>query len=216
MSTNNIDKVTQAPPSGAGGASVAIIDYGAGNVQSVLFALERIGFTGKVTSDPEEIKKADKVIFPGVGEASSAMKMLEEKDLVKVILQLKQPVLGICLGMQLLCSASEEGKTEGIGVFDLKIKRFSNQVKVPQMGWNTIYNLKSPLFEGITENEHMYLVHSYYAPLNEYSIATTNYGVEYTTALQKDNFYGVQFHPEKSGKIGEQILSNFLNLTSEI
>ncbi len=189
---------------------IAIIDYGAGNVQSVLFALERIGFTGKVTSDPEEIKRADKVIFPGVGEASSAMKMLEGKDLVKVIFQLKQPVLGICLGMQLLCKSSEEGNTNGIGIFDVEIKKFSNQLKVPQMGWNTIYNLKSPLFEGISENEYMYLVHSYYAPQNTNSIATTNYGIEYTSALQKDNFYGVQFHPEKSGRVGEQILYNFL------
>lgn len=190
--------------------NIAIIDYGAGNVQSVLFALERIGFTGKVTSNAQEIINADKVIFPGVGEASSAMKMLEEKGLVKVILQLKQPVLGICLGMQLLCSSSEEGNTEGIGVFDITIKRFSNQVKVPQMGWNTIYDLKSPLFDGISQNEYMYLVHSYYAPLNAFTIATTNYDIEYATALQKDNFYGVQFHPEKSGKFGEQILNNFL------
>ncbi|SHI85986.1 imidazole glycerol phosphate synthase subunit HisH [Flavobacterium terrae] len=192
--------------------NIAIIDYGAGNVQSVLFALERIGFTGKVTSDAEEIKNADKVIFPGVGEASSAIKMLHDKDLVKVILQLKQPILGICLGMQLLCKSSEEGNANGIGVFDLEIKRFSNQVKVPQMGWNNIYNLKSQLFDGISENEFMYLVHSYYAPLNAYSIATTNYGIEYATAIQKDNFYGVQFHPEKSGNVGEQILKNFLNL----
>lgn len=191
---------------------IAIIDYGAGNVQSVLFALERIGFAGKVTSDADEIKNADKVIFPGVGEASSAMKMLEEKDLVKVILQLKQPVLGICLGMQLLCKSSEEGNTTGIGIFNIAIKKFSNELKVPQMGWNTIFNLKSPLFEGISENEYMYLVHSFYAPQNENSIATTNYGIEYATAVQKDNFYGVQFHPEKSGKIGEQILSNFLKL----
>lgn len=190
--------------------NIAIIDYGAGNVQSVLFALERIGFTGKVTSNAQEIINADKVIFPGVGEASSAMKMLEEKGLVKVILQLKQPMLGICLGMQLLCSSSEEGNTEGIGVFDITIKRFSNQVKVPQMGWNTIYDLKSPLFDGINQNEYMYLVHSYYAPLNAFTIATTNYDIEYATALQKDNFYGVQFHPEKSGKFGEQILNNFL------
>jgi glutamine amidotransferase len=189
---------------------IAIIDYGAGNVQSVLFALERIGFTGKVTADAQEIKNADKVIFPGVGEASSAMKMLEEKDLVKVILQLKQPVLGICLGMQLLCKSSEEGNTRGIGVFDLTINRFTNQVKVPQMGWNTIYNLKSPLFDGISENEYMYLVHSYYAPQNTYAIASTLYDIEYASALHKDNFYGVQFHPEKSGRVGEQILHNFL------
>lgn len=195
---------------------IAIIDYGAGNVQSVLFALERIGFAGKVTSDPEEIKSADKVIFPGVGEASSAMKMLEKKGLVKVILQLKQPTLGICLGMQLLCKSSEEGNTNGIGIFDIEIKKFSNQLKVPQMGWNTIYNLKSPLFEGISENEYMYLVHSYYAPQNANSIATTNYDIEYASALHKDNFYGVQFHPEKSGDVGEKILKNFLFLNSKI
>lgn len=191
---------------------IAIIDYGAGNVQSVLFALERLGYTGKITSNANEIISADKVIFPGVGEASSAMKMLYEHDLVKVILQLKQPVLGICLGMQLMCKSSEEGNVNGLGIFDIDIKKFSNDVKVPQMGWNSIYNLKTSLFEGISENEYMYLVHSYYASTNKYAIATTNYGIEYASAIQKDNFYGVQFHPEKSGKIGELILNNFLNL----
>ncbi len=195
--------------------NIAIIDYGAGNVQSVLFALERLGFTGKVTSDADEINTADKVIFPGVGEASSAMKMVREKGLDKVILQLKQPVLGICLGMQLLCKSSEEGNAKGLGIFDIAIKKFSNQMKVPQMGWNTIYNLKSSLFDGISEKEYLYLVHSYYAPANEYSIATTNYGIEYASAIQKDNFYGVQFHPEKSGKTGELIVQNFLNLESK-
>jgi imidazole glycerol-phosphate synthase subunit HisH len=192
--------------------NIAIIDYGAGNVQSVLFALERLGFSGKVTSDTDEINNADKVIFPGVGEASSAMKIIREKGLDKVILQLKQPVLGICLGMQLLCNSSEEGDTKGLGVFDVTIKRFSNAVKVPQMGWNTIYNFKGPLFEGVNEGEYMYLVHSYYAPLGEQAIAVTQYEVEYATALQKNNFYGVQFHPEKSGTIGEKILNNFLKM----
>jgi len=191
---------------------IAIIDYGAGNVQSVLFALERLGYTGKITSNANEIINADKIIFPGVGEANSAMKMLYEHDLVKVILQLKQPVLGICLGMQLLCKSSEEGNVNGLGIFDIDIKKFLNDVKVPQMGWNNIYNLKTSLFEGISENEYMYLVHSYFAPTNKYAIAATNYGIEYASAIQKDNFYGVQFHPEKSGKIGEQILNNFLNL----
>lgn len=195
--------------------NIAIIDYGAGNVQSVLFSLERLGYNGKVTSNTNEIINADKVIFPGVGEASSAMKMLYKQNLAKVILQLKQPVLGICLGMQLLCKSSEEGNAKGLGIFDIDIKKFSNQVKVPQMGWNTIYNLKSSLFEGIPEDEYMYLVHSYYAPKNDYEISTTNYGIEYATAIQKDNFYGVQFHPEKSGGIGEQILKNFLNLKSK-
>lgn len=191
---------------------IAIIDYGAGNVQSVLFALERLGFEGNVTNDWNAIKAADKVIFPGVGEASSAMKMLVDSGLDVLIPTLKQPVLGICLGMQLMCQHSEEGNTNGLGIFDVNVVKFSNEVKVPQMGWNTIYNLKSALFDGIKENEFMYLVHSYYAPLSENTIATTNYELAYSTALQRDNFFGVQFHPEKSGIFGEQILKNFLNL----
>lgn len=191
---------------------ITIIDYGAGNVQSVLFALERLGFEGIVTNDWNTIKKADKVIFPGVGEASSAMKMLMDSGLDVLIPTLKQPVLGICLGMQLMCKHSEEGNTKGLGIFDVKVVKFSNEVKVPQMGWNTIYNLKSPLFTGIKENEFMYLVHSFYAPLSENTIATTNYELEYSTALQRNNFFGVQFHPEKSGVFGEQILKNFLTL----
>ena len=191
---------------------IAIIDYGAGNVQSVLFALERLGFEGIVTNDWNTIKKADKVIFPGVGEASSAMKMLQESGLDVLIPTLKQPVLGICLGMQLMCKHSDEGNTNGLGIFDVNVVKFSKEVKVPQMGWNTIYNLKSLLFTGIKENEFMYLVHSFYAPLSENTIAITNYEQEYSTALQRDNFFGVQFHPEKSGVFGEQILNNFLNL----
>ena len=191
---------------------IAIIDYGAGNVQSVLFALERLGFVGIVTNDWITIKSADKVIFPGVGEASSAMKMLQESGLDVLIPTLKQPVLGICLGMQLMCKYSEEGNTNGLGIFDVNVVKFSQEVKVPQMGWNTVYNLKTPLFEGIKENEFMYLVHSYYASLSENTIATTNYELEYSTALQRENFFGVQFHPEKSGIFGEQILKNFLNL----
>ena len=191
---------------------IAIIDYGAGNVQSVLFALERLGFEGNVTNDWNTIKSVDKVIFPGVGEASSAMKMLQESGLDVLIPTLKQPVLGICLGMQLMCKHSEEGNTNGLGIFDVNVVKFSQEVKVPQMGWNTIYNLKTPLFEGIKENEFMYLVHSYYASSCENTIATTNYEKEYSTALLRDNFFGVQFHPEKSGIFGEQILKNFLNL----
>ena len=191
---------------------IAIIDYGAGNVQSVLFALKRLGFEGTVTNDWNTIKSADKVIFPGVGEASSAMKMLQESGLDVLIPTLKQPVLGICLGMQLMCEHSEEGNTNGLGIFDVNVVKFSQEVKVPQMGWNTIFNLKTPLFEGIKENEFMYLVHSYYASLSENTIATSNYELEYSTALQRDNFFGVQFHPEKSGVFGEQILKNFLNL----
>ncbi|WP_445719175.1 imidazole glycerol phosphate synthase subunit HisH [Flavobacterium sp.] len=191
---------------------IAIIDYGAGNVQSVLFALKRLGFEGTVTNDWNTIKSADKVIFPGVGEASSAMKMLQESGLDILIPTLKQPVLGICLGMQLMCKHSEEGNTDGLGIFDVNVVKFSKEVKVPQMGWNTIHNLKSPLFTGIKENEFMYLVHSFYAPLSVNTVATTNYEKDYSTALQRNNFFGVQFHPEKSGVFGEQILKNFLNL----
>lgn len=191
---------------------IAIINYGAGNIQSIQFALERLGFEGVLTNDIDFIQSADKVIFPGVGEASSAMKKLTESGLDKLIPTLKQPVLGICLGMQLMCKSSEEGNTKGLGIFNVDIVKFSNVVKVPQMGWNTIYDLKSPLFNGINENDYMYLVHSFYAPKCEEIIATTNYEMEYASALQKGNFYGVQFHPEKSGAFGEQILNNFLKL----
>ena len=191
---------------------IVIINYGAGNIQSIMFAIERLGFKAILSNNPDEILSADKVIFPGVGEASSAMKKLKESGLDKLIPQLKQPVLGICLGMQLMCNFSEEGNTEGLGIFDVNVVKFSSKVKVPQMGWNTIYNLKSELFNGISENEFMYLVHSYYVPKSENSIATTNYEVDFSSALQKNNFYGVQFHPEKSGKFGEQILNNFLKI----
>ncbi|CAM4091475.1 imidazole glycerol phosphate synthase subunit HisH [Flavobacterium weaverense] len=191
---------------------IVIIDYGAGNIQSIMFAIERLGYKAVLSSNSEEIKAADKVIFPGVGEASSAMKMLVESGLDTLIPTLKQPVLGICLGMQLMCKSSEEGDTKGLGIFNVDVVKFSNKVKVPQMGWNQIYNLSSPLFSGITDNEYMYLVHSFYAPLCNEAIATTNYEVEYASALQKDNFYGTQFHPEKSGDVGEQILSNFLKM----
>ena len=191
---------------------IAIINYGAGNIQSILFAIERLGYTAVLTNNPEEIQVADKVIFPGVGEASYAMQKLKESGLDNLIPTLKQPVLGICLGMQLMCQHSEEGNTDGLGIFDANVIRFSTQVKVPQMGWNQIYNLKSPLFEGINDNEYMYLVHSYYVPNCSEAIANTNYDVEYASALQKNNFYGTQFHPEKSGDVGEQILGNFLKL----
>ena len=191
---------------------IVIINYGAGNIQSIMFAIERLGLKAVLSNDADEIKAADKVIFPGVGEASSAMKMLLESGLDTLIPTLKQPVLVICLGMQLMCNKSEEGNTRGLGIFDVDVIKFSPKVKVPQMGWNQIYNLKSPLFEGINENEYMYLVHSFYAPNCPEAIATTNYEVEYASALQKDNFYGTQFHPEKSGDVGEQILGNFLKL----
>ncbi|CAL2085784.1 imidazole glycerol phosphate synthase subunit HisH [Tenacibaculum sp. 190524A05c] len=191
---------------------LVIIDYGAGNIKSIQFAFKRLGVDAVLTNNVEEIQNADKVIFPGVGEASSAMNKLRESGLDKVIPTLKQPVLGICLGMQLMCTSSEEGNTEGLGIFDVEIKRFSNELKVPQMGWNTISNLKSDLFKGIKENEYMYLVHSYYAEDCKYAIAATDYGINYATALHKDNFYGTQFHPEKSGVEGEKILKNFLEL----
>lgn len=191
---------------------IVIINYGAGNIQSIMFAIERLGFKAVLSNNPDEIKAANKVIFPGVGEASSAMKMLLESGLETLIPTLKQPVLGICLGMQLMCNKSEEGNTKGLGIFDVDVIKFTPKVKVPQMGWNQIYNLKSPLFSGINENEYMYLVHSFYAPNCPEAIATTDYEVEYASALQKDNFYGTQFHPEKSGDVGEQILANFLKL----
>ena len=191
---------------------IVIINYGAGNIQSILFAIERLGFQAILTNDPVVIQQADKVIFPGVGEASYAMSKLKESGLDSLIPNLKQPVLGICLGMQLMCNHSEEGNTDGLGIFDANVVRFSNNVKVPQMGWNQIYNLKSPLFEGIKNNEYMYLVHSYYVPNCDEAIAVTNYDIEYASALQKNNFYGTQFHPEKSGDIGEHILGNFLKL----
>ncbi|MGZ9736226.1 imidazole glycerol phosphate synthase subunit HisH [Flavobacterium sp. GNP002] len=191
---------------------IVIINYGAGNIQSIMFAIERLGFKAVLSNNPDEIKAADKVIFPGVGEASSAMKMLLESGLETLIPTLKQPVLGICLGMQLMCNKSEEGNTKGLGIFDADVVKFTSKVKVPQMGWNTIYNLKSDLFKGISENEYMYLVHSFYAPLCVETIATTNYELEYSSALENNNFYGTQFHPEKSGDIGEQILANFLKL----
>ena len=191
---------------------IVIINYGAGNIQSIMFAIERLGYKAVLSNNPDEIKAADKVIFPGVGEASYAMKMLRESGLDTLIPTLKQPVFGICLGMQLMCNHSEEGDTKGLGIFDVDVVKFSSKVKVPQMGWNTIYNLKSDLFKGIAENEYMYLVHSYYAPLCAETIATTNYEMEYSSALENDNFYGTQFHPEKSGDIGEKILENFLKL----
>lgn len=191
---------------------IIIIDYGAGNIKSIQFAFKRLGNEALLSDNVEEILTADKVVFPGVGEASYAMKMLKNKGLDVIIPQLKQPVLGICLGMQLMCNHTEEGNTEGLGIFDVAVKRFSNKVKVPQMGWNTIENLKSELFEGIKDKEFTYLVHSYYAELCDDTIATTNYDLNYASALQNNNFYGVQFHPEKSSNAGEIILNNFLKL----
>jgi glutamine amidotransferase len=194
--------------------NIAIIKYNAGNIRSVLYALERVGVTAVVTDNHEEIRTADKVIFPGVGEASSAMNYLREKKLDLLIPELKQPVLGICLGMQLMCSFSEENDTKCLGIFPQKILKFPAEdgFKIPQIGWNNIYNLSSPLFEGIKENEYVYFVHSYYAEKSEFSIATTNYIQEYCSALHKNNFYATQFHPEKSGIAGQKMMLNFLNL----
>ena len=191
---------------------IIIINYGAGNIQSIKFAIQRLGFEAVLTDDESEIRNADKVIFPGVGEASSAMEKLITTGLDKVIPTLTQPVLGICLGMQLMCNHCEEGNTQGLNIFDVDVVKFDGAEKVPQIGWNQIENLKSDLFKGISEKEYMYLVHSFYVPLNNESIATTNYGIKYASALQEKNFYGVQFHPEKSSKAGAQILQNFLEL----
>ena len=190
---------------------IAIIDYGAGNTQSVKYALKRLGCKGVLTSDKEVISSSDRVIFPGVGHASSAMKKLESKGLDLLIPELKQPVLGICLGMQLMCNFSEEGNTNCLKIFDSNVKRFDNSFKVPQIGWNTVFDLKTSLFNSIIENEYMYLIHSYYVPIITDTVATSNYGINYSTAINKNNFTGVQFHPEKSGSKGELVLKNFIN-----
>lgn len=196
---------------------IAIIKYNAGNVQSVLYALQRLGVNAMVTDDRNEITRADKVIFPGVGNAASAMDYLKEKGLDQLIVSLKQPVLGICLGLQLLCDFSEEGNTKCLGIFNTLVKKFQNEeaqypVKIPHMGWNTIYDLSSPLMNGLSENTYVYFVHSFYAELASETIATTAYIHPFSAAMQKNNFYGVQFHTEKSAHAGEQILSNFLKI----
>ncbi len=201
------------------GDNIVIIKYNAGNIQSVLYALERIGINAIVTDNHEAIKAADKVIFPGVGEASSAMNSLKENNLDALIKELKQPVLGICVGMQLLCDYSEENNTPCLGIINQPVKRFNptennSTEKVPQIGWNTIYDLKFPLMKGLEENSYCYFVHSYYVPINQYTIATTNYVQPYSAAFHKDNFYGVQFHTEKSSVVGEKILRNFITLPS--
>jgi glutamine amidotransferase len=195
--------------------NIVIIQYNAGNIQSVLYALERLGMTASVTDNVEAIQSADKVIFPGVGEASTAMAYLKERNLDQAIVNLKQPVLGICLGMQLMCAYSEENDTTCLGLFEEPVKLFKPTdatIKVPQMGWNNITNLKSDLFKGIDENSFTYFVHGYYAALGAQTIATTNYVQPYSSALHKNNFYGVQFHPEKSAKVGERIIQNFIHL----
>jgi glutamine amidotransferase len=189
-----------------------IVDYDAGNVKSLQFALERLGVKALITNDSEHISAADKVIFPGQGEAGSAMDNLKSKGLDLLIPQLNQAVLGICLGMQLLCEKTEEGNTEGLGIIPIEVKRFPETVKVPQMGWNTVNHNENGLFKGISQDCYMYLVHSYSVPLTENTIAQSDYAGAYSVAVEKDNFYGVQFHPEKSSKDGLLLLENFLKL----
>jgi glutamine amidotransferase len=203
---------------GQGEAKIVIIKYNAGNIESVNNALNRLGVNAEITADPEKIRNADKVIFPGVGEASTTMKYLRKHKLDELIVSLKQPVLGICLGLQLMCSHSEEGDTKCLGIFDEQVKRFIPKpgeqfvTKVPHMGWNAVYNLKSTLFSSELENEYVYFVHSFYAGLGEHTAATCNYIQPFSAALQKDNFYATQFHPEKSGRVGAKILENFLKI----
>ncbi len=194
---------------------IVILKYNAGNIQSVLYALERIQIEAIVSDDADLLAAADKVIFPGVGEASTAMQYLKERNLDQLIINLKQPVLGICLGMQLMCNFSEENNTNCLGIFNEQVKKFTpldkQQYKVPQIGWNQIKHLKTNLFEGIENNAYCYFVHGYYAATGLDTIATANYEMDYSAALHKNNFYGVQFHPEKSAAIGEQILKNFIH-----
>lgn len=196
--------------------NVAIVKYNAGNIYSVVNALRRMDIEPLLTDDAELLMKADKVLFPGQGEARSAMEYLRERNLDEVIRNLKQPVLGICVGQQLLCRHSEEGDVDCIGVFDLPVKRFvptCHEEKIPQMGWNSIYNLRSPLFKGLNERDYVYFVHSYYVPFSdEHTIATADFTLPYSAALNKDNFYTCQFHPEKSGNVGEQIIKNFIDI----
>lgn len=193
---------------------VAVLQYNAGNVQSVLYALNRLGIEGILTDSAEILESADKVIFPGVGEAGSAMKYLRQKGLDQVIKKLKNPVLGICLGLQLLCKHSQESNTDCLGIFDLNVKLFPQTPdhKVPHVGWNTIYGFKDKIFEEISEKDYVYYVHSYYAELGKETIAKTDYTLPFSAALQKDNFWAMQFHPEKSGKVGEKLLRAFLDI----
>ena len=190
--------------------NVVIVDYGAGNIQSVIFALERQGVKAVLSNELEVIEKADKVIFPGVGHAAAAMEKLQASGIDILLPRLKQPLLGICLGMQLMCSHSEEGNTNGLGIFDAEVIAFEKNLKVPHIGWNSIEQLQGPIFKGIDNGSYIYMVHSYYAALSSETIAVCHYDVAYSAALAKDNFFGTQFHPEKSSVIGNKILKNFL------
>ena len=194
---------------------VAVVKYNAGNIRSVDYALKRLGVEAVITADKEELQSADKVIFPGVGEAETTMNHLKATGLDELIKNLRQPVFGICLGMQLMCRYSEEGEVDCLNIFDVGVKRFvpqKHEDKVPHMGWNTIGKTNSKLFEGFTEEEFVYFVHSFYVPTCDFTAATTDYIHPFSAALHKDNFYATQFRPEKSGKTGEKILTNFLNL----
>ena len=199
--------------------NVAIVKYNAGNIYSVVNALRRMGIEPLLSDDAEQLKKADRVLFPGQGEARGAMEYLKARRLDEVIRDLKQPVFGICVGQQLLCKHSEEGDVDCIGIFDAEVKRFqpkNHEDKVPCMGWQNLSNLKSPLMEGLGQNPYVYFVHSYYVPVCEETIATADYILPYSASMHKDNFYTCQFHPEKSGKVGEQILKNFLELNCKL
>ena len=191
---------------------IAIVKYNAGNIRSVTYALQRLGIEPCISDEAETLRSADKVIFPGVGEASTAMAYLRQRGLDQLLPTLQQPVLGVCLGLQLMCSHSEENNTPCLGIFDVEVKRFPPKDKVPHMGWNRVEQRQGPLFEGLAEEAYLYYVHSYYAELSRHTIAQTNYIQPYSAALQKDNFYALQAHPEKSGKDGEKILENFLKL----
>lgn len=193
---------------------ISIIKYNAGNIMSVIIALERIGATYELTDDPERIQNANKIIFPGVGEAGSAMRSLKETGLDELIPMLKQPFLGTCVGMQLLCASSEESDTECLGVFDIPILKFPQTLgfKIPQTGWNNIYDFQTPICKSVMENSYVYYNHGYYAPLSKYTVAKTDYVLEYSAILQKDNFFACQFHSEISGEVGQQIFKNFLAL----